>query len=73
MVATMKKQILMMMAVVFLGGCAAGREPVWKQELNNLHRYHRNYSDPVVVQPKFSKPDYSVNGLYSCGIQGDYR
>jgi len=67
----MKNMILICIAVIF-SGCAS-YPPVWQQELNNLHRYHRNYSDPVVVQPKFSKPDYSVNGLYSCGIQGDYR
>ena len=57
-----------------LAGCAAGPGPVWQQELNNLHRYHRAEAAPIVPEPAgASRPDYSANGLYSCGIKGDYR
>jgi len=60
----------MMMAVVFLGGCAAGPAPVWQQELNNLHRYHRAETAQIVPEPaKVTRPDYSIYGLLECPIK----
>jgi len=70
----MKNGILIAVMVVFLGGCAAGPAPVWQQDLNNLHRYHRDFLEPVKPVPaKVSRPDYSAAGLYSCGLSGNYR
>lgn len=67
------KTMIGMVMVLVVAGCA-GHPPVWQQKLNNLHRYHRAETSPIVPEPaKVSRPDYSAAGLYSCGIKGDYR
>jgi len=63
----MKKQILMMMAVVFLGGCAAGPAPVWQSKIYNLppsqHAAHILAGDDV-SQPNYKKRFYwSISDL----------
>jgi len=63
-----------LMAVVFLGGCATGPAPVWQQELNNINRQWRDGPELITPEPKgATRPDNSLDGLLACGALDDYR
>ena len=50
------KTMIGMVVVLVVAGCAS-YPPVWQQELNNLHRYHRTTVPTIVPEPaKVSRP-----------------